>query len=120
MTINSLIVILSAVKHSWALSNGKLPSIESFLKYRLSHQGVGKLSTLGYHTYNTFKSEITGALNTEQTLLMHEYGLVAAGYNIVFASVAYNSQIDPLAQTFILDEQVSQLRAKKSFQMECE
>jgi alpha-galactosidase len=37
---------------------------------------------MGYDTYNAFNCNYTGALATEQARLMHEYGLVDAGYNV--------------------------------------
>jgi hypothetical protein len=44
--------------------------------------GVGKLPTMGYDTYNAFEGDFDGALALEQARLMHEHGLVAAGYNV--------------------------------------
>ena len=37
---------------------------------------------MGYDTYNAFGSNYTGALATEQAQLMHQYGLVDAGYRV--------------------------------------
>ncbi|KFY15885.1 hypothetical protein V492_01699 [Pseudogymnoascus sp. VKM F-4246] len=45
------------------------------------NNGVGKLPTMGYDTYNAFEKNYDGALALEQARLMKEYGLVDAGYN---------------------------------------
>lgn len=37
---------------------------------------------MGYDTYNAFQDNYTGAITLEQARLMHELGLVKAGYNV--------------------------------------
>ena len=42
---------------------------------------------MGYDTYNAFEKNYDGALALEQARLMHEYGLVEAGYNVGSQSI---------------------------------
>ena len=48
---------------------------------------------MGYDTYNAFNCNYTGALATEQARLMHEYGLVEAGYNVSSSTIRSISKV---------------------------
>jgi hypothetical protein len=49
---------------------------------------------MGYDTYNAFERNYTGALALEQAVLMHELGLVKAGYNVWSPSTLCDSESD--------------------------
>lgn len=77
------IALLLLGNAAYALNNGNYPTPQLYGILRVNDViGVGKLPTMGYDTYNAFEGDFDGELALEQARLMHEYGLVAAGYNV--------------------------------------